>query len=71
MIGIILLALGLYQIKTLIDPQGFMKAFSYICIGLGCGFFGHGMGNVVSNKAIKTNPQIQKQFEIDKMMRET
>ena len=65
-IGILMLGSGLFLVKTIIDPQGFMKALPYIFVGLGCGIFGHGMGNVISRKALKNSPDIQKQLEIDK-----
>ncbi|MEA4853071.1 MAG: hypothetical protein VB082_02205 [Christensenella sp.] len=65
-VGFILLGVGLYLAKSILDPQGFMKAFPYVCVGLGCGLFGHGMGNIISRKAIQTDPNIEKQLEIDK-----
>lgn len=64
--GIILLAIGLYLVKSNIDPQGILKSLPYICIGLGCGIFGHGMGNLISRKLIKTDPNLEKRLEIDK-----
>lgn len=66
MIGIILLGLGLYLVKILVDPQGIMKALPYVCIGLGCGIFGHGMGNIISRRAIQNDYNLQKQIEINK-----
>ncbi len=65
-LGLILLGLGLFLIKTLSEPQGLMRAFPYVCVGLGCGIFGHGMGNIVSLRALKNNPDIQKRMEIEK-----
>ena len=65
-IGILMFCTGLILVKTITDPQGFMKALPYIFIGLGCGIFGHGMGNIISRKALKNSPEIQKQLEIDK-----
>ena len=65
-IGILMLGSGLFLVKTITDPQGIMKVLPYICVGLGCGIFGHGMGNVISRKALKNSPDIQKQLEIDK-----
>lgn len=65
-IGTILLVIGLYLVKNTSGPEGFMKALPYVCIGLGCGIFGHGMGNIISRKAIHTNPNIEKQVEIQK-----
>ncbi|GLB28237.1 hypothetical protein LAD12857_01600 [Lacrimispora amygdalina] len=65
-LGIILLAAGLYLVKTLPDPQGLLLALPYIFIGFGCGIFGHGMGNIISRKLTKNAPDIQKKLEIEK-----
>lgn len=64
-IGIVLLALGLLLVKMADNPQGLMLALPYVCIGIGCGVFGHGMGNFISRKSIKNNPDIQKQLDIN------
>jgi hypothetical protein len=64
--GILLLGLGLFLVKAITDPQGIMRALPYICVGIGCGAFGHGMGNIINRKALKNNPEIQKQKEINK-----
>lgn len=65
-IGLLLLGFGLFLVKTHSAQQGIMRALPYICIGIGCGAFGHGVGNIISQKAIKNSPNIQKQLEIDK-----
>lgn len=65
-IGLLLLGLGLVLVKTLTAPEGIMRAIPYIFIGVGCGAFGHGVGKIISQKAIKTSPKIQMQLEIDK-----
>jgi hypothetical protein len=64
--GIVLLGLGLFLVKAITDPQGIMKALPYICVGIGCGAFGHGMGDIINRKALKNSPEIQKQKEINK-----
>ena len=64
-LGVLLLVVGLVLLKTLTDPQGIMLSLPYVCIGLGIGIFGQGMGNIISKKAIKKNPEIEKQFLID------
>lgn len=64
-IGLLLLAAGLCLVKTVADPQGIMLALPYVCIGIGCGLLGHGMANVISQKAIEKNPDIQKQKDIE------
>jgi hypothetical protein len=64
-VGLGLLAGGLYFIKTIEDPQGLLQALPYICFGLGCGMFGHGMGEIIVGHAMKKNPAAAKQLEID------
>lgn len=65
-IGILLLGMGLFLVKIISEPQGAIRGLPYICIGVGCGIFGHGMGNIIGRKAVKNNPDIQKQLEIEK-----
>ncbi|RKP51417.1 hypothetical protein D7Z26_16625 [Cohnella endophytica] len=63
-IGVGLLASGVYFIKTIEDPQSILRALLYICVGLGCGIFGHGMGEIIVRIAMKNNPAVAKQLEI-------
>ncbi len=63
-IGIVSIAGGILLIKTLENPNDFILTLSYICIGVGCGIFGHGMGNFVTIKTIQNNPEIKKQMDI-------
>ena len=65
-IGLLLLAVSLYLIKTSNDPHGIMRTFPYVCIGIGCGLFGHGMGNVISERAINSYPELKRQLDIEK-----
>ena len=65
-IGLLLLAVSLYLIKTSNDPQGVMRTLPYVCIGVGCGLFGHGMGNVISERAINSDPELKKKLDIEK-----
>ena len=65
MIGILLLGTGLYFVKTIRNPQGIMLTLPYVCIGIGSGLFGHGMGGILSRRAMQNNPQMQKRKEIE------
>ncbi len=65
-VGLLLLATGLILLKAIANPQGILLVVPYVCIGLGCGAFGHGVGDIVNNRVAKNNPQLQKQVEIDK-----
>jgi hypothetical protein len=63
-IGLVLAAIGLYLLKSIEEPQGVMRTLPYVCIGIGCGAFGHGMGEIISRGALKNSQDIQKQMEI-------
>lgn len=65
-VGLLLLGAGLYLARTVIEPQGVMRALPYVFIGVGCGIFGQGMGEIISRRAIKNNPDIQKRMDIEK-----
>ena len=65
-LGIISVVLGIYLRTVLTDPQEFMLAFPYICIGVGCGMFGHGIGNIIATNQLKKHPEIEKQITIEK-----
>lgn len=64
-IGVIILALGLYLVKTIESPQKFLLALPYVCIGVGCGMLGHGISSLISGRILQKHPEIQKQNEIN------
>ena len=64
-IGIMLLACGLILIKLIHTPQGVLTTLPYICIGIGCGIFGHGIGNIINSRIMYNNPDVKKQMEIE------
>ena len=70
-LGILLLVVGVYFVKSGKDTQGIMRALPYVCIGLGCGIFGHGMGDIISRKAIQTDPKLENSLKFKKMTKET
>lgn len=63
--GIVLIVIGFYLIKTANDSHAVMKTLPYFCLGLGCGLFGYGLGEVISKKALESDPKLAKQIEID------
>jgi len=65
LLGVGLLASGVYFMKSLEDPQGIGLALPYIGVGLGCVMFGHGFGKVVDRLAMNRHPAAAKQLEID------
>ena len=64
-LGLVLLAAGLYLAKTIADPQGIMRALPYVFIGIGCGLFGQGVAGVIERYVYKKYPERQKQKEIE------
>ncbi|MBC3796821.1 hypothetical protein [Acetobacterium tundrae] len=66
LVGIVLLLSGLFIVKFNPVFARAILALPYVCIGIGCGLFGHGMGNIISIGALKNSPEISKQVEIDK-----
>jgi phosphatidylglycerophosphate synthase len=64
--GSALIAAGWILLKSMHEPQAVLRTLPYVCIGLGCGVFGHGMGNLISLNALKKHPAIQRQIEIEK-----
>lgn len=63
--GVLLGALGLFLIKTVPQPQGILVTLPYLCIGVGCGMFGHGLGEIINRKALSRDPKLSRQKEIE------
>ncbi|MPM15369.1 hypothetical protein SDC9_61738 [bioreactor metagenome] len=64
LLGLALLAAGLYLVKTTSALQDIPKALPYVLVGLGCGAFGQGMGSIIAKKALKNAPDIVRRQEI-------
>ena len=64
-LGLALLALGLYLVKTLNATEGILLTLPYVFVGIGSGLFGQGMGGVIERSVLKKNPEILKQKEIE------
>ena len=62
--GLLSLISGLIWLK--LTPDAATSVFPYLCIGLGCGAFGHGAGEFISRRLTGKHPEIQKQMEIEK-----
>jgi len=65
--GVVLLGIGFYMIKAIADPQGIFTTLPYVCVGVGAGCFGGGMGEIIQRKAIGKDPKLAKKLEIDRM----
>lgn len=66
LVGIVLLLFGLIWIKGDFHTPAAMRGLPYVCIGLGCGLFGQGIGSLISSHTLKKHPELQKQMEISR-----
>lgn len=64
-LGVLLIAAGLILIKAVKEPEGLFRVLPFVFLGIGCGVFGSGVGALVSSWALKNEPQLQKQMEIE------
>ncbi len=64
-LGVILAILGVYLLNATSTPNEFMSILSYLCIGVGCGMFGHGIGNIIAKSLMRKHPEIEKQRSIE------
>ena len=63
--GLLLLAVGLYLVRTLAGPQGFLRALPYVCIGAGCGLFGGCLGSLLGDRAVQSDPEFARRLRIE------
>ena len=65
-LGGIALAVGGFVLLKFVDTSaGVLLPLPYVMIGLGCGLFGGGLGELMQHWSVKNHPEIQKQLEID------
>lgn len=60
-LGVVLWAVGFWLVRADLG-----STLGYVCIGLGCGMFGYGTGEMISQRALQSDPALQRQMEIDK-----
>lgn len=67
LIGFTVLAAGAILLKSTRDVQvqGIMLTLPYIFIGIGSGIFGQNLGTIFTIHAMKEDPQVAKQKEIE------
>lgn len=64
LLGVFMFLLGLYFVKNA-QSIGVMKTIPYLLIGIGCGTFGHGVGEFFGKLAMEKDPKLAKQMEIN------
>lgn len=58
--------LGGWLLTKTEEPQGIMMGLPYVLVGIGCGLFGHGVGELVNQRVYADHPEQLRQAEIDK-----
>ena len=61
-VGLLVLAAGLVMVKMY---ELGTQAAPYLCIGLGCGMFGQGLGELLTRRSEKGHPELARQREIE------
>lgn len=65
-LGIGLIVVGFLVHKNSVSTDKMIITIPYIFIGVGCGIFGHFMGNVIKCVSTKNHEELEKQIQIDK-----
>ena len=63
--GLLLLLAGLVLVKTGVAEQGMQRVIPYVLVGIGTGMFGHNLGEILKHFAVKNDPKIAREIEIE------
>lgn len=64
-VGFILFVTGIVLVILFSESQGIMRTLPFICLGIGAGFCGGGLGSIIKSRQILKDPQLAKKIEID------
>ncbi len=65
LLGLLAVAAGLWLLRSG-APLAAVRTLPYLCIGVGCGLFGHGAGELLAARAVKGDPALQKRLEVER-----
>ena len=63
--GILLGIFSLFALRHYDYAEGVMAVLPFVCLGIGCGAFGHGMGDLLSRKALENAPELARSLAIE------
>ena len=64
-LGLALLIAGVTVLRLNGDLAGALRVLPYLCVGVGCGLFGYGAGELIRRRAIASDPETARQLEIE------
>lgn len=65
LLGLLAAAAGLWLLHAGAD-LGAARALPYVCIGVGCGLFGQGAGELLAARAVRGDPALQRRLEVER-----
>ena len=65
LLGLLAAAAGLWLLRCGAE-LGVVCTLPYLCIGVGCGLFGHGAGELLAARAVQGDPALQKRLEVER-----
>lgn len=64
--GLLLGIVSLFILRHYDQAEGVMAVLPFVCLGIGCGAFGHGMGDLLSRKALESDPKLARSLAIER-----
>lgn len=64
-VGFILFVAGLVLVILFSKSQGILRPLPFICLGIGAGLCGGGLGGIIKGRQLAKDPQLAKKIEID------
>lgn len=64
-VGVVLWGIAVLLLRQNPGNSGFWRALPYVCLGVGAGLLGQGIGRLVQRKALQSDPELARQQEIE------
>jgi len=64
-VGVVLWGIAVLLLRQNPGNSGFWRALPYVCLGVGAGLLGQGIGQMVQRKALQSDPELARQQEIE------
>ena len=64
-VGVVLWGIAVLLLRQNPGNSGFWRALPYVCLGVGAGLLGQGIGRMVQRKALQSDPELARQQEIE------